>query len=161
MDRFEELSSGDIILYSGKHPEHLRQQEFTGCPWSQVALVLRYAIHGQPFVFESTRLSACRDVRKGAILHGVQIACLEERIDSFEGKVAIRRHRPSLSRRAVSRLHAFADEVHGRPFNDSKWTAVRAFHRRNERSDCSSFFAASWLQRRSNASDCCRRHPMD
>ena len=76
------------------------------------------------------------------ILHGVQIARLDNRIDSFEGRVAIRRLVPSLSRSAISRLHAFASEVHGRPFNDSKWTAVRAFRRRNESCDRSSFFCS-------------------
>ena len=142
MNRFENLSSGDVILYSGDHPLHLRQQEVTGCPWSQVGLVLRSPINSQLFVFESTKLSVCRDVKKRAIVHGVQIARLEDRVDSFEGKVVVRRIVPSFSRRTVSRLHLFAEEVHGRPFNDSKLTAARAFRRRNTASDCSSFFCS-------------------
>ena len=72
MSRFEELGSGDVILYSGKHPLHLRQQEVTGCPWSQVGLVLRSPNTFQAFVLESTKLSVCRDIKKGEIFQGVQ-----------------------------------------------------------------------------------------
>ncbi len=140
--RFEDLSSGDVILYSGKHPLHLRQQEVTGCLWSQVGIVLRSRIYSQLFVVESTKLSVCRDVKTGVIEQGVQIVRLEDRVDSFEGKVAVRLVVPSLSRLAVSQLHFFAEEVHGRPFNDSKLTAARAFRRRNTASDCSSFFCS-------------------
>jgi hypothetical protein len=139
---FESSSSGDVLLYHGHHPLHLRQQEVTGCPWSQVGLVLCLSANTQRHVFESTKLSVCQDVRKGIIIRGVQIVRLQDRVDSFEGEVAVRRLLPPLSTRQIFRLHAFAEEVHGWPFNDSKWVAARAFCRRNSPSDCSSFFCS-------------------
>jgi hypothetical protein len=114
----------------------------TGCPWSQVGLVLCFSTDTQPYVFESTKLSVSQDVRKCIVIHGVQIVRLEDRVDSFEGEVAVRRLLPTLSARQIFRLHAFAEEVHGRPFNDSKWVTARAFCRRNAPSDCSSFFCS-------------------
>jgi hypothetical protein len=39
-------------------------------------------------------------------------------------------------------LLAFVEEVHGQPFNDSKWVAVRAFRRRNRPGNGSSFFCS-------------------
>ena len=142
MKLFESLSSGDVLLYHGQHPLHLRQQEVTGCLWSQVGLVLCLSANTQRHVFESTKLSLCQDVRKGIIIHGVQIVRFQDRVDSFEGEVAVRRLLPPLSTRQIFRLQAFAEEVHGRPFNDSKWVAARAFCRRNPSSDCSSFFCS-------------------
>ncbi len=96
----------------------------------------------QPHVFESTKLPVCQDVKQGIVLHGVQIVRLRDRVDSFEGEVAVRRLLPPLSTRRIFRLRAFAEEVHGRPFNESKWVAARAFFRRNAPSDCSSFFCS-------------------
>ena len=142
MSRFEELGSGDVILYSGNHPLHLRQQEVTGCPWSQVGLVLRSPNNSQAFVFESTKLSGCRDIKKGEIFQGVQIGRLDDRVDTFEGKVAVRQILPRLTSRIVVRLSHFAEQVHGRPFNDSKLTAARAFRRRNAPTDGTSFFCS-------------------
>lgn len=142
MKRFEGLTSGDVLLYHGQHPLHLRQQEVTGCPWSQVGLVLCLSINTQPHVFESTKLSVCQDVKQGNIIHGVQIVRLRDRVDSFEGEVAVRRLLPPLSTHRIFRLRAFAEEVHGRPFNESKWVAARAFFRRNAPSDRSSFFCS-------------------
>jgi len=142
MNRFEELNSGDVILYSGKHPLHLRQQKVTGCRWSQVGLVLRLPNNPLAFVFESTKLSNCCDTVIGEIVHGVQIAPLDNRIDDFEGKVAVRQIWPRLSKSANLKLCCFVREVHGRPFNVSKWTAARAFGRCNAPHDGSSFFCS-------------------
>ena len=116
MTRFEQLGSGDIILYSGRHPVHLRQQEVTGCPWSQVGLVLRPSNYSQAFVLESTKLSNCRDIKIGRIFHSVQIARLDNRVDSLEGRVAVRQVFPRLTSRVVVRLNHFAEQVHGIPF---------------------------------------------
>ncbi len=142
MNRFEELANGDVILYSGKHPLHLRQQKVTGCRWSQVGLVLRLPNNSQTFVFESTKLSGCCDTIIGAVVHGIQIARLDDRIDAFEGKVAVRQIRPQLSRSLRLELYFFAQEVHGRPFKASKWTAARALRRRNAPADGSSFYCS-------------------
>lgn len=142
MNRFDELTSGDVILYSGKHPLHLRQKNVTGCRWSQVGLVLRLPNNPFAFIFESTKLSSCCDSIIGEIVHGVQIARLDDRIDNFEGKVAVRQIWPRLSKSSMLKLCCFVQEVHGRPFNASKWTAARAFRRRNAPHDGSSFFCS-------------------
>jgi hypothetical protein len=42
----------------------------------------------------------------------------------------------------TDRLLLFALEVHGRPFNDSRWAAIRSIRRRNPPPTCSSFFCS-------------------
>jgi hypothetical protein len=135
----DEVASGDLILYSGRHPLHRQQQDITGCVWSQVGLLLGGS---PPLVFESTKLSECTDVRTGTILRGVQVVRLVDRLNSFKGELAVRSLRPSLPGELEAALLAFVEEVHGQPFNDSKWVAVRALRRRNRPGNGSSFFCS-------------------
>ncbi len=142
MNSIENLVTGDVILYSGKYPLHLRQQAVTGCSWAQVGLVLRLPESSLVYVFESTKLSECCDAIAGEIIHGVQISRLDHRIDTFNGRVGVRRIRPRLPKYLRHELYCFARDVHGYPFNDNKWTAGRAFRRRNTPDDGSSFFCS-------------------
>jgi hypothetical protein len=136
------IVTGDIILFSGRHPLHRRQQERTNCPWAQVGLLLRLPGQSGVFVFESTRISECRDVFLGRVVHGVQLVRLAERVGSLPGDVAIRTVRPPLGGLRESRLIEFAMAVHGRPFNDNRWEAGRAFYRRNRSSGGAGYFCS-------------------
>jgi hypothetical protein len=136
------LRSGDLILYSGDHPLHRLQQERTGCPWAQVGLILRLPGETGPLVFESTKVSRACDVRARTVIPGVQMVNLSERIASFEGTVAFRKLSPVLPSDLETRLLLFADRMHGRPFNDNKWMAFRAFSRRNGPSREAGFFCS-------------------
>jgi hypothetical protein len=129
-------------LFCGRTPIHLRIQEVTGCPWTQVALLLCHANEPQPLVFESTKMSASLDIKTGSILRGVQLVRLSDRLSSFDGTFAVRELRPPLSDRQAEALLAFAEEVHGRPFNDSKRVVVGALRRKNHPSDGSSFYCS-------------------
>jgi hypothetical protein len=141
-DRFAgEIATGDVLLFCGSHPLHRRQQEVSGCPWAQVALAVLLT-DGRELVFEATRLSNCPDVLRGEVVQGVQLACLSTRVDAFEGAVAVRRLDPPLCPRRVARLVEFVREVHGLPFNDSRWEAGRAWYRRNTVSDGRSYFCS-------------------
>jgi hypothetical protein len=140
----QNLAVGDIVLFFSDHPVHLRQQRVTGCPWSNVALLLSHA-DGVPVLLEASRLSDCRDLRVGFRIKGVQFSSLIERMASCNGKFAARRLVPPLTRREVSQLQAFADRVHGFPFNESPWIAARAFGRRNSPSDGRSFFCSELI----------------
>src|SRR5262249_18984000 len=142
MYEITKLSIGDLILFCGRTPIHLRIQEVTGCPWTQVALLLRHSNDPQPLVFESTKMSASLDIKTGSILRGVQLGRLSDRLSSFDGTVAVRELRPPLSDRQAEALLAFAEQVHGRPFNDSKRVAVGALRRKNHPSDGSSFYCS-------------------
>jgi hypothetical protein len=137
---FEGLASGDIVLFSSSHPLHRLQIVRTGCPWGQVALIL--CVDDEILVFESTKISACMDVRLNAIHRGVQWVRLRERVMSFDGAIAARRLDPPLSGPMLDRFERFADETHGLPFNDSKWVALRALRRRNAPSAVSGFFCS-------------------
>jgi hypothetical protein len=139
---FDELQSGDVILFSGLHHLHLRQQQITGCPWAQVALVIRLSCVPWPLLFESTKISTCLDVKTGTVVQGVQLVRASERFSSFEGMVALRKLTPALSENLRCRLTCFAEEVHGWPFNDSKWTAARALRRKNRPSNSCSYFCS-------------------
>jgi hypothetical protein len=131
---------GDVVLYSGSHPMHRLQFERTGCPWAQVGLIL--GVCGETCIFESTRISTCTDVEMGVILQGVQWVRLSERIGTFEGAIAARRLEPPLPGAMIEELAAFAREVHGRPFNDSRWIALRSIRRRNPPPSGSCFFCS-------------------
>jgi hypothetical protein len=142
------FATGDVLLFCGSHPLHRRQQEMSGCPWAQVALVVRLPGEGE-LVFEATRLSNCPDVRLGEVMAGVQQVRLSARVAAFDGAVAIRRLDPPLCPRRAARLVEFAGSVHGMPFNDSKWEAGRAWYRRNAASSgrgyfCSELVAAAY-----------------
>jgi hypothetical protein len=133
---------GDLILYSGRHPLHVRQYEITGCRWTQVALAVEMPGYGGPLVFESTMLSPCKDVIIGGVQRGVQIVRWCERVGTFDGRIALRKWSPPIDEVAIARLHAFVREVHGRPFDESPWTAVRALRRRNRPAANESFFCS-------------------
>lgn len=136
-----DLATGDVILYCGRHPLHVRQQELTSCPWAQVGLILRLPGVGA-CAFESTKLSECIDVWSGSVIRGVQVVRLADRIGAFSGRIAFRRLEPRLPGRAVEQLGSYAARVHALPFNDSKWTAVRAFRRKNPESSRGCFFCS-------------------
>jgi hypothetical protein len=144
-DVISNLRSGDLILYSGQHPLHRLQQERTGCPWAQVGLVVRLPGEAGPVVFESTKVSRARDVRTGTVVRGVQLVRCSERIASFEGAVAFRGLSPALPDDLEARLLLFAERMHGRPFNENKWMAFRAFYRRNVPSREAGFFCSELI----------------
>jgi hypothetical protein len=136
------LRSGDVVLYWGQHPLQRLQQELTSCPWGQVGLILRLPGESEPLVFESSKVSRVPDVRLGAVVRGVQLVRFAERVASFEGKVAVRALHPRLPQELERMLLAFADRVHGRPFNNSKWAALRSLRRRNLPSRDPGFFCS-------------------
>jgi hypothetical protein len=138
----KQLASGDVLLYCDQHPLHLTQQRRTGCRWGQVGLVLR-SVEDDPLrVFESTRVSPCRDVWLDIPVQGVQIADLRTRLRLYGGEVAVRRLSPRLGKAQIQLLHAFVDAVHGRAFNMNKRDSVRAAHRCNAPGDGSAFFCS-------------------
>jgi hypothetical protein len=128
--RLDSLGTGDILLYSGSHPLHQYQREKTGCPWGQIGIILD--LPGGYCVFESTKIATCKDIKFDSVVCGVQIVPLVDRLSSFSGLVASRRLEPALPEELIARLLAFAEEVHGEPFNDNKWIAFRAIRRRNK-----------------------------
>jgi hypothetical protein len=95
-----------------------------------------------PRIFEATKLSECTDIWTGTVVRGVQVVHLPERIDSFDGAVAVRKLRPALSPSLEDRLIRFAEEVHCRPFNDRPKVVVRALHRKNRSSTGPAFFCS-------------------
>jgi hypothetical protein len=136
-----QLANGDVVLFSGSHPMHQLQHERTGCPWGQVGVILDFS-DGELYVFESTRVSNCVDVKLRRIVCGVQWVRLSDRILSFEGSIAARSLAPPLTGSMIGQFVSFAREVHGRPFNNSKWVALRSIRRRNPRSSCSCYFCS-------------------
>lgn len=137
-----DLESGDLILFSGVTPLHKRIQSFSGCPWSQVGMLLRWHPLNEFVVFESTKISVCNDVESGKILCGVQLTPLIERVERFQGSIAVRKVIPGLSPQQIEVLMNFYKEVKGKQYNDSKFYVVRAKHRRNKVSDFSKFYCS-------------------
>ena len=133
---------GDVLLYSGTHRLHVRQEEITGCRWAQVALIVAIRSHPNLLVFEATTLSPCADVLTGQLHRGVQLSTLSERMARFTGQMAVRRWMPPLQEDALVGLREFVEEVHGRPFDENPRTACRAIRRRNRTSATDRFFCS-------------------
>ena len=140
-----DLESGDVILFSGETPLHKRIQSFLGSSWSQVGMLLRWPLSGELVVFESTKVSVCNDVEAGKVLYGVQLVRFVDRIERFQGSVAVRKLLPPLSPQQVAVLLAFYKEVKGRPYNDCKYYVVRAKHRQNRVPDPSKFYCSELI----------------
>lgn len=137
----DSFTTGDVILFAGHHPLHVRQRERTGCRWAQVGLLVDWPDHGL-CVFESTRLSPCDDVLLHRAVDGVQLAGLAERIRTFEGAVAIRRLQPALTTAEQQTLLAFVTSVHSWPFNTNRWQAARSWQRRNQTMTAGCYFCS-------------------
>lgn len=89
--RFEELATGDLILFSGRGFSARLVQGFSGSYWSHVGLVVRLPGHPEPLLWEATRANKVADIRQGEIFDGVQLVSLAAKVASYEGEVAVRR----------------------------------------------------------------------
>jgi hypothetical protein len=142
MLQLRDLATGDLILFDGRHRVHVRQRERTGCRWTQVALAIRLPTEPLPLIFEASQLSESIDIKSGRVIRGVQLVRSKERLETFEGQAAARILSPALGPARTARLLSFVTRTHGRSFDRSPRSAVRAYYRTNPRPDGSVFFCS-------------------
>ena len=85
------LKTGDIVLFSGKGGISDWIKLFTGGLWSHIGMVLQLPQWDMVLIWESTTLNNIADFETGTARKGVQLVPLSERIQSYDGGVAIRR----------------------------------------------------------------------
>ena len=92
------LKTGDIVLFSGKGGISDWIKLFTGGLWSHIGMVLQLPQGDMVLIWESTTLNNIADFETGTARKGVQLVPLSERIQSYDGGVAIRRLSKNLPR---------------------------------------------------------------
>lgn len=85
------MSTGDIILFSGKGLFSSLIKWRTNSPWSHVGMVIRLDEYDFVGLWESTTLSDLTDLDTGVPRKGVQVVPLSLRIANYDGEIAFRK----------------------------------------------------------------------
>lgn len=117
---FKSLRTGDIVLFSGKGLISTIIKIFTFSKWSHCGIIIadddKYDF---PLLYESTHDNTLVGLDLGLRHSGVQIVSFEERLNSYNGHVAIRRViNPDYSQRSSLRL--YRAKIKGTPFEENK-----------------------------------------
>ncbi len=115
------LNTGDILLFAGKGVVSSIIQWFTKSRWSHVAMVIRSKELDILLSWESTTLSKVKDIKSGTAKQGVQLVALSDRINTYDGVVAVRQLVDvEVDSERMTELQLFRDEVKNRPYEESK-----------------------------------------
>ena len=127
-------------------------------------MVVRLPEHDEPLLLESTTLSESADIHVGAPVAGVGLVPVLQRIEEYDGDIALRQRRGDPLSDALQRLVArIARRLHRRPYKNYVLTLARdtvtGFRRRPDFSGmfCSELVAEiyrrlGWLARDQRAS---------
>ena len=110
-----QLKTGDIVLFSSDDFISKMIKWFTRSDWSHVGLVLNVKLYDFVLIWESTTLSNVNDVETGRPTKGVQLVQMSERINKYDGRVAVRRSR-HFRPNANESLMDLRKELKGRPY---------------------------------------------
>jgi hypothetical protein len=116
----EELKTGDVILFSGKGGISDLIKWFSNSRWSHVGMVIQLQGMNMVLLWESTTLSNITDLDTGRAIRGVQLVGLSERINSYDGEVAIRQLNKPVGLAREAALGVFRSQVAGRPYEENK-----------------------------------------
>lgn len=115
------LSTGDIVLFSGTGMISTVIKWATRSPWSHVGMIVVADDLDMLILWESTTLSKVKDVRSDTVKQGVQVVALSERINSYDGKVAVRKLEGAcVGAGRMKELQKFRAEVKDRTYEESK-----------------------------------------
>jgi hypothetical protein len=126
---WQQATTGDLILFSGRNPIHRRVQKWADSPWSQIAIVLCVPQLREPCVLSATRFPICPDIGTGALRTGVSTTSLSLTAQAFDGDLCLCQLRPALTPDLIGRLLSFRGLVVGRPFDFSELSFRRTIRR--------------------------------
>ena len=133
MERYEKLrgrlSTGSIVLFSGKGGVSAGIKWATGSKWSHVGLVVNSLELNTVLLWESTTLSSLKDLDTGVAREGVQIVPLSERLKGYRGSASVRVLSPGRQDWevvALGKLRRLRRELRGRPYEESRLELLRA-----------------------------------
>lgn len=141
------VQSYDLILFSGQGFISKVIQLGSGSKWSHVALALVDQFDsGEKYCYESTTLSDLPDVTTGAKVKGVQLVNLRQRIEYYEGDVALRLLEGPRLGSQKDKAREFVREFAGRPYEQNQIELMRAaldmFEFQKNQPDTSSVFCS-------------------
>jgi hypothetical protein len=144
------LQTGDLVLFAGTSWSSRLVQCLTLSRWSHVGVIVRLPEHGdRPLLWELTRASKLADIHHGVLVDGVQLVSLDDKLDSYQGDVAIRRLRSVIAEpQRLQSLRELLERWQARPYRNILWKHLHAW-RRGEETDaiaghggfCSEFVA--------------------
>lgn len=145
------LKTGDIVLFSGKgHISELikfGQWMFGGskraAQWSHVGMIVRSDDIDAVLLWESTTLSGVKTVY-GENREGVQLVSLSDRIDTYDGEIAVRQLLQPLTNDQTKNITACRKEMKGRAYEKSNVQLFRSVADLfgNQKKDLSSLFCS-------------------
>ena len=122
----DKLKTGDLVLFSGKSPIGQFIKLFSNSKWSHIGMVLKVDEVDMLLLWESTTINNTPDAFTRKITSGVQTTVLSERLDNFDGEVAVRFLQGDLSPESKLALKKLRDHLRGRPYEQSKVELVNS-----------------------------------
>jgi hypothetical protein len=110
------LQSGDIVLFSGKGGLSTGIKWFTASRWSHLGMVVRPVDFDVVLLWEASPITDIKDIQSGKIHKGVRLVALSERIQTYEGEVAIRLLDVEREPKMIDALNELRRELKSRPF---------------------------------------------
>ena len=122
----QNLRTGDIILFSGRCRIGVTIRIATFSRWSHVGMIINDdPNHSFPLLYESTHNDSIKCLDVGKHTQGVQIVPFKERLEQYNGRVAIRRViNPDYSQRHQLRL--YRTQMIGVPFEKNTREIIAA-----------------------------------
>lgn len=120
------LKTGDLILFSGKSAIGRFIRLYSNSKWSHLGMVVKVDDIDMVLLWESTSINNVPDAIDRKIKRGVQTTSLSERLENFEGEVAVRFLQGDLAPEAKKALKDLRDLWKDRPYEQSKLQLVNS-----------------------------------
>ncbi|MEO1889901.1 MAG: YiiX/YebB-like N1pC/P60 family cysteine hydrolase [Cycloclasticus sp.] len=142
----DELSTGDIVLFSGVDAYSKLVKVGTNSRWSHVGLIVESSAHDFLTMWESSIREDTIDVETNLHREGVRLVSFQDRARDFEGDISIRKLQGDvLSEQNIDCLMQLMDELRGREYERNKFELIKAANERafrNKEEDLSSLFCS-------------------
>lgn len=121
------INTGDLVLFSGKGHFSNIIKLGTLSKWSHCGLILKVPEYDFIAIWESTTLSNIKDLESGKLRKGVQLVPLSDRINKYNGDIAIRHLQGAdLPENSVKKLMDLRKELRGKYYEKSKVELFKA-----------------------------------
>ena len=123
-----DLSTGDIVLYSGRGSMSEMIRKFTFSKWSHVGMVINHPEFDLA-IWESTISTGVEDLESGCVCAGVKLVRLQNRIANYTGAISIRKLMGgTLPERRLQQLLALKEELNGKRYETSNLQLAKAIY---------------------------------
>ena len=122
----DSLKTGDIILFSGKGLLSTGIQIGSACHWSHVGMIIRFTQPDLVLLYQSSPLTKVHDYTQSAPQPGVQINLFSEIHEHYDGDIAVKQLKGTLTTDMLDKLSTFRQEMKGRPFETSTLEIIKA-----------------------------------